>query len=198
VSGGRRDPAPRELRAAVAAKYREVARGAEGHFPYPVGRASLERLGYDPALLARAPPELVERFVGVGNPLRLRPPRAGERVLDLGCGGGLDVGWAARCVGPTGRSAGVDLTREMLRGAARALPANARVVQGDLERLPFRDAAFDLVCSNGALNLVPDKDRAFREIRRVLRPGGDLAVADLLVTATVPPETLASMDAWST
>ncbi len=187
-------PTPAELRAAVLARYGEVAEGAEGHFAYPVGRASAERLGYDPASLAQVPSRSLARFVGVGNPLLHRPPRPLETTLDVGCAAGLDTFVAAAMVGPRGRAAGLDLTAAMLPRPR----ANARFVAGDAEHLPFSDASFDLVTSNGALNLVPDKAAAFREIRRVLRPGGGLAIADLLVIATVPEEELASMDAWST
>ncbi len=187
-------PTPAELRAAVVARYADVAESAEGHFVYPVGRASAERLGYDPALAAQVPPRSLDRFVGVGNPLRLRPPRPRESTLDVGCGAGLDTFVAASMVGTGGRAIGLDLTAAMLPRPR----ANASFVAGDAERLPFADATFDLVTSNGALNLVPDKAVAFREIRRVLRPGGGLSIADLLVVATVPEKELASMDAWST
>jgi len=189
-----RTPTPSELRAAVLARYAGVAESAEGHFVYPVGRASAERLGYDMERVARLPARAVDRFVGVGNPLRLRPPRPQEFTLDVGCGAGLDTFLAAAMVGPGGRAIGLDLTAAMLPRPR----ANAVFVAGDAEHLPFADATFDLVTSNGALNLVPDKAAAFREIRRVLRPGGSLAIADLLVVATVPDKELASMDAWST
>jgi ubiquinone/menaquinone biosynthesis C-methylase UbiE len=145
---------------------------------------------------------VTDRFVGVGNPFRVRIPCRGERVLDVGCGCGLDVFVAAARVGPEGLAVGVDLTFEMLAvpRAAGTRPGACRVlfVQASAETLPFVDESFDQVISNGVLNLVPDKDAAFREISRVLRPGGTLAAADLVVVETLPQEVLADVDAWST
>jgi SAM-dependent methyltransferase len=188
VSGEKRAA---RLRLAVRSKYREIAREPAGHFPYPIGRGSALGLGYEPGWLDAAPGEVVDRFVGVGNPFVVERPAPGEAVLDVGCGCGLDVFVAARWAE---RAVGLDLTSEML-----AVPGvRARFVHGSAEAIPFPDARFDLVISNGALNLVPDKDRAFREIARVLRPGGRLAVADLLVEESVPKDLLEDMDAWST
>ena len=191
-----------QLRREIRAKYRDVAEQPEGRFPYPVGRASLARLGYPPEWLQSVPSEVVDRFVGVGNPFQVHTPAPGGRVLDVGCGCGLDVFVAAGLVGPGGSAAGLDLTSEMLelprRCAGRWALNNVAFEEGMIESLPFEDASFDTVISNGVLNLVPDKDAAFREILRVLRPGGVLAAADLLVTETVPESVLAGMNAWST
>ena len=190
------------LRSAVKEKYRAVAHEPTGRFPYPVGRESLEQLGYKKEWLARVPPEVVARFVGVGNPFCIRPVQRGERMLDIGCGCGLDSFVAAMLVGPEGRVAGLDLTEEMLTWArtaqAAAGVANLSFYEGSAEALPFEDEAFDVVLSNGVLNLIPDKDAALREITRVLRPDGILAAADLVVVETLPEQTLCSMDAWST
>lgn len=191
-----------ELRDAVKDRYRSVAERPDGQFPYPVGRASARRLGYAPEWLGAVPDRVVEHFIGVGNPFDIRQPRPGERVLDVGCGCGFDAWVAAGLVGPDGRVVGVDLTPEMLGLARRALaeqdPGNLELHEGGVEALPFDDESFDQVITNGVLNLVPDKDAAFREIHRVLRPGGILAAADLLVIDTVPEEVLADADAWST
>jgi ubiquinone/menaquinone biosynthesis C-methylase UbiE len=187
-----------ELRRAVRDKYRSVSVEPRGPFPYPVGRESAVELGYDRAWLEAIPDDVVDRFVGVGNPFRVRRPERGARVLDLGCGSGLDVFVAARLVGAEGRAAGVDLTPEMLAWPRRHAAGSAEFHEALIEALPFPDGSFTLAISNGALNLVPDKDAAFREIFRVLAPGGAFAVADLLVTATVPEEVLRGMDAWST
>ena len=191
-----------ELREAVREKYRQAAREPAGLFPYPVGRESALGLGYEPAWMDAVPADIVDRFVGAGNPFAVERPEAGERVLDLGCGCGLDVFVAAQLVGSRGRAVGIDLTPEMLASAERAAAAwplgNVELRVGDVEVLPFGDATFDRVVSNGVLNLVPDKDAAFSEACRVLRPGGRFVVADLLVTETVPAEVLASLDAWST
>jgi len=187
------------LHRSIRRKYRRVAERAAGHFVYPVGRRSALRLGYRAGWLEGIPPGIVSRFVGVGNPFSIRRPARGGVVLDLGCGCGMDVLVAARLVGPRGAVAGIDLTPQMLVPARRAAARrpNVTFIEGNVETLPFETGTFDLAISNGVLNLAPDKDAAYREIRRVLRPGGILAVADLLVVETIPPETLAGMDAWS-
>jgi arsenite methyltransferase len=191
-----------ELFAAVRQRYAAVAREPRGQFPYPVGLESLAGLGYAPAWISSVPPQLAARFVGVGNPFTIRLPRPGERVLDIGCGCGVDTLIAASLVGLTGRSVGLDATPEMLdwpRSVGTVSDGCApEFVQGSVENLPFEDCSFDVVISNGALNLAMDKDRAFGEIARVLGRGGEMVVADLIVRETIPEELLASMDAWST
>ena len=191
-----------ELRDAIKEKYRGVAQKPGGHFPYPVGRASALSLGYESAWLDDVPRRVVDRFVGVGNPFRVRRPIPGESVLDLGCGCGMDVFVAARLVGPDGRAVGVDLTPEMIETAQQEAGdwphGNAEFILGAVERLPFEDEAFDMVISNGALNLVPNKSAACSEAFRVLRAGGTFAVADLLVMESIPEDVLSNMDAWST
>jgi len=191
-----------EIRNSVKSKYREVAVKAEGHFSYPTGRESAVRLGYNPSWIESVPGEVLERFVGVGNPFSIRMPKPGERVLDAGCGCGMDAFVASVLVGPEGRVSGVDLTAEML-----ALPRkisqysgqrNLEFMEASIEELPYEDGAFDIVISKGVLNLIPDKKSAFSELARVLRPDGILAAADLLVMEKIPPEVLSSKDAWST
>lgn len=194
-------PDAEELLREIKQRYRAVARDPAGQFSYAVGRPSAEALGYDPAWLDAVPAPIVDRFVGVGHPFSLRAPRPGEAVLDAGCGCGLDTFIASSLVVPGGRAVGVDLTADMLDVARAALATSPRpnleLHEGSVEALPFAAGSFDLVSSNGALNLVLDKAAAFRELARVLRPGGTLAVADLLVTETVPDEVLADLDAWS-
>ncbi len=191
-----------QLKSAVKRKYCGVSRKPEGQFPYPVGQESLERLGYPREWISAVPGDVVDRFVGVGNPFRIRPVRKGDRVLDIGCGCGLDSFIAALQTGQEGLVFGIDLTAEMLEWACRAkekvLLENLHFREGSAEELPFEDASFNLVISNGVLNLVPDKESAFREIARVLRPEGNFVAADLVVVESIPEETLASMDAWST
>ncbi|MCA8960076.1 MAG: methyltransferase domain-containing protein, partial [Planctomycetes bacterium] len=158
------------------------------------------RLGYPLASVEAIPRRVVDRFVGVGHPLGLAPLRRDERILDLGCGCGFDVFVAAQQT--DGRVVGIDLTPEMLAIAKDALAEvnapNVEFTQGSIESLPFEDASFDRIISNGVLNLVPDKPRAYAEALRVLRPGGTFTVADLLVIESIPPDVLENSDAWST
>jgi SAM-dependent methyltransferase len=191
----------KKLMDAVRQRYAAVAREPRGQFPYPVGAESLSRLGYDARWTAGLSANAIERFVGVGNPMRVRPPRRGERVLDVGCGCGLDTLVAARLVGMLGQVVGLDASPEMLEHARSVAPLDGRApafVQGVFEHLPFTDESFDLVISNGALNLATDKDLSFIELARILAAGGELVVADLVVREAVPERLLASMDAWST
>ncbi len=190
----RTDPGSRvwrdSVREAVRRKYAQVAVSPEGRFRYPTGRAGAEALGYGEECLREAPREAVEGFCGVGDPLALGPVREGEAVLDVGCGAGLDLWRAARLAGPRGRARGIEPSPEMVARARRALGAAgvaADVVAGAAEAIPCPDAAFDLVLSNGALNLSPDKETAFGELRRVLRPGGRLQVADMVLREELPP-----------
>ena len=190
------------IRAAVKSKYRKVALNPAGHFAYPVGAESVLKLGYQPSWLEFVPAEVSGRFVGVGNPFGICAPKPGARVLDAGCGCGFDTFIAAALAGPSGRAVGVDITAEMLAvaraGSKTFDKGNVEFRKASIEKLPFEDAYFDLVISNGAMNLIPDKKTAFLEIARVLRPEGILVAADLLVTESIPEEVLASTDAWST
>jgi arsenite methyltransferase len=191
-----------EIRAAVKSKYQRVAESPEGLFRYPVGKNGALGLGYDPSWLELVPADVVSRFVGVGNPFRIRAPKPGDRVLDAGCGCGFDTFIAASLAGPSGHAVGVDFTKEMLvlpRAVAESFNhGNAEFREETLEKLPFDDRSFDLVISNGVLNLIPDKGAVFAEIARVLNHGGALVGADLLVIETIPAEVLANTDAWST
>jgi len=178
-------------RRGIADKYRQVAVSPAGLFRYPTGEESARTLGYPAALVAGIPPAVRDRFVGVGNPFALGPIGAGDAVLDLGCGAGFDALVAAQLVGPTGRVVGIDLSPEMLAVASAALAETpytwVSFRQGEVEALPFPDTSFDVVLSNGVLNLVPDKPRAVREIYRVLRPGGHLQACDIGLVGDEPP-----------
>ena len=191
-----------QIRNAVKSRYRQVAKSPEGYFTYPVGVEGALKLGYDSSWIESVPEAVVRHFVGVGNPFSIRIPRQGDRVLDTGCGCGFDSLIAALLAGTSGRTVGIDVSTEMLQVARAASEGfkngNVEFREGSIEQLPFEDDCFDLVLSNGVLNLVPDKQRAFNEIARVLRKGGAFAAADLLVMETIPPEVLASADAWST
>ncbi len=176
---------------AILERFRRAAQSPHGLFSYPTGPAGLAALGYDAALLARLPAEVQRCYCGVGNPFAAGLPEAGESVLDVGCGAGVDLLLAALLVGPEGSAAGLEFSPEMLaraRGNAElAGLANARFHQGGAESLPFPDASFDRVLSNGVLNLVPDKERALAEALRVLKPGGRLQVADQILEADQAP-----------
>jgi SAM-dependent methyltransferase len=179
------------IRNGIAQKYRKVAVSPAGLFQYPTGEGSARHLGYPPDLLVPIPPEIRERFVGVGNPFALGPIRPGESLLDLGCGAGFDAFVAAQLVGPAGRVVGIDLSPEML-AVARAGQAEAgfpelEFREASVEALPFPDASFDVALSNGVLNLVPDKPAALGEIFRVLRPGGRLQTCDIGLVGDRPP-----------
>ena len=149
----------------------------------------------------RVPEGAVESFAGVANPFSLGRLGPGERVLDLGCGAGTDSLIAAQMVGSEGSVAGIDMTAEMLekaRAAAVELGVeNVEFVEGEVERLPFADLSFDVVISNGVIDLVPDKDAVFSEIHRVLRPGGRIQIADVTIQQPVSDEGKRDIDLWT-
>ena len=180
----------------------QFARDADSVYrpAYPCGREGALGLGYDVALVDAAPEAQVQAFCGVGNPFALGDVPKGARVLDVGCGAGFDCFVASHAVGPTGRVEGIDLTPEMVGRARHHLEeagiGHARVQEASAEKLPFADASFDVVLSNAAINLMPDKPAVFREIQRVLRPGGKLYFADVVRTGE-PSEEHGTPDAWS-
>ena len=190
------------LRREVASMYERVATAPDGSFHFHRGPAyAVRALGYDPAELGSLPEEATASFAGVANPLAIAPLLAGETVLDIGCGAGTDLMLAARRIAPAGRALGVDMTasmREKARAAARAagLP-NVEVLAGDAESLPLPDESVDVVISNGVLNLAPDKDAAFAEVARVLRPGGRLQLGDIAVAVELSEEVRRDVDLWT-
>lgn len=190
-----------EVRSAIRRKYQTVARSAAGMFAYPTGRQGALLLGYDRDLLSSLPDALLESFCGVGNPLAIAPVRAGAAILDIGCGGGFDLLVAARITGPKGIVRGVDLTPEMVeRARANILIAggeNIEVREIEDDRLPFADELFDLVIANGVINLSPDKPGLFAEIFRVLKAGGRLQFADIVLEKALPPNLDRSVESWS-
>ncbi len=156
---------------------------------------------YGPEQLAMLPHGAIEQALGVGNPVRAAGLRSGEVVIDLGCGGGIDTILAAQAVAPAGKAIGLDMLPEMLkvaaRNAAEARVDNVEWVRGELEAIPVPDASVDVAVSNGVLNLSPRKSRAFAEIFRILRTGGRMVVADIVVDEDLPPEVLTNAAAWA-
>jgi ubiquinone/menaquinone biosynthesis C-methylase UbiE len=158
-------------------------------------------LGYDPAELAALPQAATASFAGVANPHAIGPIHPGETVLDIGSGAGMDLLLAARRVSPTGKAIGVDMTPAMI-ARARAAAAEAglpqvEVLEGNAQALPLPDASIDVVISNGVLNLSPDKGLAFAEIVRVLRPGGRLHLADIVVGTELSEDIRRDIDLWT-
>jgi SAM-dependent methyltransferase len=190
-----------ELRKEVREKYREVAEDPAADYHFHTGRLHALRLGYPVTALDRLPEEACEAFAGVGNPFYWGGPRPGERVVDLGSGAGMDSFLAALWVGREGRVVGVDMTPEMI-ARSRELTAqlgleNMEFREGFIEKLPIEDAWADLVISNGVINLCPDKLGVYREIHRILKPGGRMTVADICVEKPVPESALGDIDLWT-
>jgi arsenite methyltransferase len=192
---------PDAIRAAVRQRFVKIARSPDQEQKFPVGPASARKLGYDPHEIDSLPPSVTDSFCGVGNPLGLGEVLRGQTVLDLGSGAGLDSLLAARRVGPTGKVVGVDLCPEMVEKAHRnALLLglyNVEFVEAQIERVPLPDGSVDVVISNGVFNLCPDKSAVLADAFRVLRPGGRLQIADILLHEAVTPEQVARLGEWS-
>ena len=188
------------LKSEIQKTYASVSTEPERDFIFPTGRAWAEELGY-PEELTNVPETVVESFAGVANPWELGRLAPGARVLDLGSGAGTDSLIAAQMVGETGRVTGIDMTREMLakaRTAATEIGAtNVEFVEGEAEHLPFDDESFDIVISNGVIDLIPDKDSVFAELHRVLVPGGRLQIADVTIRNPVSEEGRRKIDLWT-
>jgi arsenite methyltransferase len=188
------------LRHEIEKTYTDVSTEPGKDFLFPTGRTWAQDLGY-PSELARVPERSVESFAGVANPHALGRIEPGQVVLDLGCGAGTDLLIAAQMVGPTGRAIGIDMTPTMLdraRQSAREMGlANVELHHGLIESLPVPDESIDVVISNGVIDLVPDKDAVFAEIDRVLRPGGRLQVADVVIHTEVSEDARKRIDLWT-
>ena len=188
------------LKYEIQKTYSAVSNEPGRDFVFPTGRAWAEDLQYPPEL-DDVPDTAVESFAGVANPFSLGRLTAGERVLDLGCGAGTDSLVAAQMVGSGGKVVGIDMTPAMLAKARRAATeldvTNVEFVEGEVESLPFPDESFDVVISNGVIDLVPDKDAVYAEVYRVLVPGGRVQIADVTIQNPVSAEGRRNIDLWT-
>src|SRR5207247_3753614 len=188
------------LKNEIKKTYASVSDEPEKDFIFPTGRSWAEDLAY-PAELANVPDGAVESFAGVANPFTLGRLAAGERVLDLGSGAGTDSLVAAQMVGEQGHVTGIDMTSAMLAKARAAADemgvTNVEFVEGEAEQLPFPDESFDVIISNGVIDLIPDKDAVFSELFRVLVPGGRLQIADVTIQNPVSEEGRRNIDLWT-
>ena len=188
------------LKSEIKKTYASVSEQPETEFIFPTGRAWAEDLDY-PEELANVPEAAVESFAGVANPWTMGRLAEGERVLDLGSGAGTDSLIAAQMVGEGGSVTGIDMTPAMLAKAREAAAemgaANVEFVEAEAERLPFPDESFDVVVSNGVIDLIPDKDAVFSELFRVLVPGGRIQIADVTIQNPVSEEGRRNIDLWT-
>jgi arsenite methyltransferase len=190
-----------DLEQRVKEMYREVAEEPFKEFHFETGRALAERLGYPSDGLDAIPAEAIDSFAGVGYYFDLARVQPGETVVDLGSGSGMDSFLAARHVGETGRVVGIDMTEAQLTKARRLADedgsASVEFVEARIEQLPLPDGSADVVISNGVINLAPDKALVFAEAARVLRPGGRLALADIVTSVRLPPGVACDAALWA-
>jgi arsenite methyltransferase len=190
-----------ELESRVKEMYRQVADETDADLHFETGRGLAEHLGYPTEILDGIPAEALESFAGVGYHFDLASIGEGDRVLDLGSGSGTDVFFASQQVGEEGAVVGVDFTPEQVRKATRLRDstglANVQFAEGPIDDLPFEDESFDVVISNGVINLSPMKARVFSEAARVLRPGGRLALADIVSAKPLKERTRRNTELWA-
>jgi SAM-dependent methyltransferase len=189
------------LRCEIKREYADVATNPTKGFHFHTGRTLAQLLGYTAEMLEGIPESSISRLAGTGNPFALGPLNAGECVIELGCGAGMDTLIASRMVGPNGRVISIDMTPEMLdeaRAAATAAGAtNIDFHLGYIEEIAVPDSSADLIISNGVINLAPDKKRVFLEMHRVLKTGGRLQIGDIIVQKAVPESARRNIDLWA-
>jgi SAM-dependent methyltransferase len=190
------------LQQEIQSIYARVAAAPSGDFHFHRGaRYAADLLGYDAQALAALPADSTASFAGVANPHRIAPIKAGATVVDIGCGAGMDLLLAAQAVGSTGRAIGVDMTEAMAdraRAGARSLGlTQVEVRLGDALNLPIDSSSVDVAISNGVLNLTPDKQQAFSEVWRVLKPGGEFLYGDIIVAHELSEKVRSNIDLWT-
>lgn len=202
IASPRYAPATLDVARAVTELYSSVATAPSSDLHFPVGRKAAEHVGYEAYDLDLLPPAALESFAGVGNPFKVGAIQRGDTVVDIGSGSGTDLLIAAHRVGPEGRVFGIDITEAMMAKAlanAEAIGAhNAFVLSADAgTRIPLPSRSVDVVTSNGVVNLIPDKLRAFEEAHRILKPGGRLQLADIVVNVAIPESARADETLWA-
>ena len=189
----------KELRSRVKDMYRDVAQTPHGEFHFKLGRELAEELGYPPDDLDKIPPESIDSFAGVGHYFDLAEIKSGESVLDMGSGSGMDTFLASLKTGDGGTVVGVDMTDKQL-AKARKLGAEFRNVsfkEGYIENLPVEDESFDVVISNGVINLSGEKEKVFMEVSRVLKRGGRMAISDIVSEKKLPEDITCNSKLWA-
>ena len=193
-----------ELEQKVKKMYRDVALNPKGEYHFEMGRGLAEKLGYEKNDLDSIPAPAIDSFAGVGYYFDIANLKEGENVLDLGSGSGMDVFVAALKVGSTGHVSGVDMTDEQLEKAERLRKEshsgrieNVSFHKTYIEKLPFADASFDVVISNGVINLCPDKEKVFAEVARVLKPNGRMVIADIVTEKQLPENVVCNSTLWA-
>lgn len=190
-----------DLEQKVKKMYSDVALNPKGDYHFEMGRGLAEKLGYDKGDLDRIPASSIDSFAGVGYYFDIANLKAGERVLDLGSGSGMDVFVAALKVGESGHVSGVDMTHDQLEKSERLRQDggfdNVSFHKGYIEKLPFEDSSFDVVISNGVINLSPEKEKVFAEVARVLKPAGRMALADIVTEKQLPENVVCNSTLWA-
>ena len=189
-----------KIQEGIRDKFSKVAISPEGLFKYPTGRKGLEKLEYEEAMIEKLPEEVIASYCGVGNPFSLGEIHLGEMVLDVGCGAGVDTIIAGLMVGPYGSVEGVDIVPEIIARAEKNLKLtnlnNVKFHTITGEKLPFGDSTFDVIISNGVINLIPDKETSLKEILRVLKPAGRLMLADQITIGNIKTDQKARLANW--